>query len=386
MNLTEKAKKYMIDTYAKYPVELVKGKGSTVWDSNGKEYLDFYGGHAVCLVGHCPPTGGEGITKQANTLIFSSNVFSTEPAIHLAEKLVHTLAPHEYQVFFANSGSEANETALKIARRHTGKNHMISFKNSFHGRGVGPLAVTGIDHYHQFNPNLDAYTTFVEFGDLEAVKNAWTPDTAGVICEAIQSIGGIVMAAPEFYKGLEALCHEKGGVLIMDEVQTGLGRTGSYWFSQAMGIKPGIITTAKGIAAGLPLSAVLVEKKLSASIKVGDHATTFGGGPVPCAAGCAVLDLISQPGFLKEVQEKEKKIRARLEGFPAIHAIRGKGLLLGIEMNKAFPKLVVRCLEAGIIISTSDNPHVFRIMPPLTTTMIEIDQFADIFLNVLSSY
>lgn len=376
----------MIDTYAKYPVELVKGKGSKVWDSKGKEYLDFYGGHAVCLVGHCPPTVVEAITKQANTLIFYSNVFSTEPAINLAEKLAHTLAPHEYQVFFANSGSEANETALKIARRHTEKNHIISFKGSFHGRGAGPLAVTGIDHYHQFEPNLDKYTTFVDYGDLDAVRKAWTPDTAGVICEAIQSIGGIVMAAPEFYKGLETLCNEKSGMLIMDEVQTGLGRTGSYWFSRTMDITPGIITTAKGIAAGLPLSAVLVKKEISAAIKVGDHATTFGGGPVPCAAGCAVLDLVSQHGFLKEVQEKERHIRARLEGFPSIRAIRGKGLLLGIEMNTPFPKLVARCLEAGIIISTSDNPNVFRIMPPLTTSMAEIDKFADILLKVLSSY
>ena len=194
------------------------------------------------------------------------------------------------------------------------------------------------------------------------------------------------MADPEFYRGLAALCAENKGVLMVDEVQTGLGRTGTFWFSQGVGIEPDIITTAKGIAAGLPLSAVLVKKKISETIKVGDHATTFGGGPVPCAAGCAVVDVILQPGFLAEVQEKEKRIRARLEGFPAIKAIRGKGLLLGIEVASPRPKLVERCLDAGIIISTSSAPGVYRIMPPLTTTFQEIDTFADIFLNVLSAY
>lgn len=385
MKLLEKANHYLINTYVKFPIQLIKGKGSFVWDSAGKKYLDFYGGHAVCLFGHSPKQIIEAMYKQAKHLIFYSNVFNTAPAIELAEQLALTLKPKPYQVYFANSGSEANETALKIARKHTGKKHIISFKNSFHGRGISSLGVTGIDSYHQYSPNIDTYTSFADLGDISSVKAAWKPDTAAIICEPIQSIGGINMAKPEFYKTLAQFCTEKNMLLIFDEVQTGLGRTGTFWFAQNVGVFPHIITTAKGIAGGLPLAAVLVKKRISLKIKVGDHATTFGGGPVVCSAGLATLKTILKRGFLLSVKDKEDYIRKKLT-HPLIASIKGKGLLLGIEFIEPMPDLVKKCLEEGLIIATSYDNKVFRIMPPLTVTKSEINLFTKLFFKVLTHF
>jgi predicted acetylornithine/succinylornithine family transaminase len=384
MNNFEKEAKYLIQTYAKYPIELVKGEGSYVWDSTGKKYLDFYGGHAVCILGHCHTKIVKAINDQSKNLIFYSNVFSTAPAILLAEHLAKTLEPKEYQVYLTNSGSEANETALKIARKHTGKDRVISFKNAFHGRGIPPLAVTGIDSYHKYKPNLDNYTSFAELGDMESVYAAYNDNTAAVICEPIQSIGGLNMAEPSFYKELEEFCKEKNMLLIFDEIQTGLGRTGTFWFSEYLKVSPDIITTAKGIAGGLPLSAVIVKKEFSSEIKVGDHATTFGGGPVPCAAAVATLEIILKKGFLAEVSGKEQAIREKLKDNPRIIKIRGKGLLLGIELDNHYPNIVKECNAEGLIISTSSDKKVLRIMPPLIITQSQIDQFAEIFIRVLN--
>lgn len=376
---------YLINTYAKYPIEIVKGAGSFVWDSKGKKYLDFYGGHAVCLLGHCHPQVVRAIMRQSSRLLFYSNIVVTAPAVKLAEKLAKTLLPHKYQVYFTNSGSEANETALKIARKHTGKRHIISFKNSFHGRGIAALGVTGIASYHQYEPNLDSYTSFAELGNMKSVRAAYKADTAAVICEPIQSIGGMHMANAKFYKELAGFCHQKKIMLIFDEVQTGLGRTGTFWFAQSVGIAPDIITTAKGIAGGLPLAAVLVKKQISAHIKIGDHATTFGGGPVPCAAGLATLEVLLQKGFLEKVKEKTAVLRRRLEKHFAPAAIRGKGALLGIKLDKPAAEIVKRCLDAGLIIATSAEKDVVRLMPPLTFSKSEIALFEKIFLNALCS-
>lgn len=385
MKILEKSKRYLINTYAQYPIEIVKGRGSFVWDSNGKKYLDFYGGHAVCLLGHCFPPVVKAIAQQSQKLIFYSNIFTTAPAVLLAEKLTETLKPKSYQVYFTNSGSEANEAALKIARKHTGKKRIISFNNSFHGRGTTSLGVTGIESYHQYSPNLDAYTSFATLGDMQSVRAAWKPGTAAVICEPIQSIGGIIMATSAFYRALTKFCAQKNMLLIFDEVQTGLGRTGSFWFGESVRVFPDIITTAKGIAGGLPLAAVLVKKNISKTIKVGDHATTFGGGPVVCSAALATVESILQKGFLKSVASKDRTIRSKLSRHRLIARIRGKGLLLGIELRAPAPDLVKHCLKAGLIIATSMNKMVFRIMPPLTVTKSEIELFAKIFLQALSS-
>lgn len=386
MTTQEKAQKYCIQTYAKYSLELVRGEGRYVWDSAGKKYLDFYGGHAVCLMGHCVPEVIAAVEKQSRELMFYSNIFDTAPAADLAEKLAKTLLPASYRVYFANSGSEANETALKIARKHTGRTKVVSFNHSFHGRSMTATAVTGLASYHQFHPDFDEYTTFVEFGDIEAAKAAVSEETAAVIVETIQSIGGVNMADSSFYQSLASACREKGALLIFDEVQTGLGRTGTMWFAQYVGLTPDIITTAKGIAGGLPLSVVLVTEDVAMNIKVGDHATTFGGGPVVCAAGNAVMDMLLKSGFLDSVAQKERAIRDGLAKIPEVVHVRGKGLLLGIEFVQPMEKLVEKCMANGLILGSSYEKNVYRLFPPLTVTLSEIAEFLKIFEEVLSSY
>ncbi len=376
MNLKSSKLSALIQTYAQYPIEIVKGDGSSVWDSKSKKYLDFYGGHAVCLLGHCPPQVVKAIKEQSEKLIFYSNIFKTNPAIQLADKLAGTLK-EPYQVYFANSGSEANETALKIARKKTGKKHIIAFKNSFHGRSISALGVTGLSSYHQFEPNLDEYTCFADLGDMESIKKVYNKDVAAVICEPIQSIGGIKMAETKFYKKLAEFCEEKNILLIFDEVQTGLGRTGTFWFCQSVGVIPDVITTAKGIASGLPLSAVLVKEDIAKTIGVGEHATTFGGGLVVCAAGLATIKMLLENDF--EVEKKGEYLKKRLKSHPQINQIHGKGLLIGIEFKKPAQDLPKLCLKNGLIIGSSSIKNIIRIMPPLNVSWEELNQFLEIF-------
>ncbi len=380
-SLSEKSKKYLLQTYSKYPIQLVQGKGSFVWDEKGRKYLDFYGGHAVCLLGHSPEPVIEAVKEQMEKLIFYSNIFDLEPAVTLAEKLAVTLEPEKYKVYFTNSGSEANETALKIARKAIGKNHIISFNKSFHGRGMYPLAATGIDSYRKYSPNFDNYTSFARLGDIESVKRAYLErETAAVICESIQSIGGVNLASKEFYQELSRFCREKGLILILDEIQTGLGRTGTFWFSEQLGIYPDIITSAKGIASGLPLAAVLLKESLAETIQLGDHATTFGGAPAVCAAGKATMEIILSRGFLETVRENSTYLRTILneKGFETL----GQGFLVGVKTRISGKDLVDMALEKGLIIGTSYNPEVVRLMPPLNTTKEEINMFVQIFTSL----
>jgi len=385
MNTFQKAKQYLIQTYFQYPIEIIKGKGSFVWDKNNKKYLDFYGGHAVALLGHCPNKIVSAMMKQAQTLIFYSNIFPTKPAADLAEKIAKTLLPQEYKVFFANSGSEANENAIKMARKFTGKKHVISFKDSFHGRSTVCTAVTGIPSYHQFFPDIDEYSSFAELGSIESVKVLHNDDTAAVICEPIQSIGGVNMAKKKFYKDLEQFCHDKGILLIFDEVQTGLGRTGTFWFSQKLSVKPDILTTAKGLASGLPISCVLVAKKIADTIKMNEYATTFGGGPLVCAAGLATLKVILNKGFLKNVEINSQFLQKELQKISAVKQVLGAGLLLGVEFKEEYPGLVEKCLKNGLIVGSSKNSKVFRILPPLNITKKESKLFLQLLKKSLIS-
>lgn len=383
MNILKQSKKYLLQTYEQFPIEITKAKGTNIWDSSGKKYLDFYGGHAVCITGHCNSAIVKAIKKQSDQLIFYSNIFVNKPAVKLAKKLAETLLPEKYQVFFANSGSEANETAIKMARKFTNKNHVISFHKSFHGRSITSLAVTGIDSYHQFNPNLDQYTSFADFGDLEAVKKLCNENTAAIICEAIQSIGGINEVVFSFYRDLRKFCDEKNIVLIFDEVQTGLGRTGTFWYCEQIGIYPDIISSAKGIAGGLPISAVLIKEKISKTIKVGEHATTFGGGPLVCSAGLANIKFILKKNFLKKVNEKSIYLMKKIKEINQIQEVLGKGFLLGIKFKAVPLDFVKVCLGKGIILGTSYKKNVFRLMPPLTVSLSEIDKFIKILKSVL---
>ena len=385
MNWITDDNKFTAPVYKKYPITLVKGEGNHVWDDRGKRYLDLYGGHAVCVLGHGFPSVTEAITQQANTLMFYSNIVHTTPAIELAKALVDTLAPEPYQVYFSNSGSEANEAALKTARKLTGKKKIISFKNSFHGRAISTISVTGIDSYHCYEPNLDKYTRFATLGDMNSVRAEYDDDTAAVICESIQSIGGVHFAEPEFYQELERFCAEKGMLLIFDEVQTGIGRTGYFWAAQGFGVSPDIITSAKGIANGLPLSAVIFKQSVAAQLTLSDHATTFGGGPVPCAAGLAVVQTVHDESFLKDVREKSELLQSKLRALPHVTSVRGQGFLLAFELEEAIPDLVTHLLENGLIIGGSAQKNTYRLTPPLTLSREEIDQAITILSTVLKS-
>ncbi|MDA1061018.1 MAG: aminotransferase class III-fold pyridoxal phosphate-dependent enzyme [bacterium] len=359
----------LIQTYNKYPIEIVKGFGSYVWDKNGKKYLDFYGGHAVCILGHCHPKIVKAINDQSKKLVFYSNIVTTQPQEKLAKLLSHTFKPEMVKVFFSNSGSEANETALKIARKYTGKKQIISFKGAFHGRSISNLSITGFKKYQQFAPDLQEFTTFAEFGNMQSVKQAYTKDTAAIICEPIQSIGGIKMVSKKFYQDLAKFCKNKNILLIFDEIQTGLGRTGTFWFAEYLEISPDITTSAKGLASGLPIGATIVKEKIATTINPGEHGSTFGGGPIPCATAIATLKSIPN------INNKSKYLIKKLQKHPIIKTIHGKGLLLGLELHKENSQFITQCLKNGLIIGASNNPKIYRIMPPLTITKEEIDNF-----------
>lgn len=379
MNTVEKDNAFSLNVYKRYPITLVRGKGAHLWDDAGKEYVDFYAGHAVCSMGQCHPAVTEAIIKQANEMTFYSNIFYSSPAANLAEKIASTLLPDDYKIYLTNSGSEANEAAVKIARKLTGKKKIISFTNAFHGRSIANIAITGVASYHKFEPNLDSHTAFATLGDMESVKNLFDDDTAGIICEPIQSIGGMHMSGLSFYRELEAFTREKGILLIIDEVQTGVGRCGEIWFSKMCGIHPDIITTAKGIAAGLPLSAVIIAANVAAKVEVFDHATTFGGGPIPCSASLAVFDTITSEGFMDEVRRKSQRVVEGVKKISGVKAVLGMGFLLGVEFDDDVTWLVKSCLDKGLLIGSSSRKNVVRITPPLVITDENIDFFLKVF-------
>ena len=376
----------LLQTYAKYPLEITKGEGSFVFDEKGNKYLDFYGGHAVTILGHCPPIVQEAIERQVKEFIFYSNIVYSRPQVRLADLLVQD-APGDYQVFFMNSGAEANETALKISRKFTQKGHIISFRNSFHGRSAFASAVTGIDSYRNFQPNFDELTSFAEFGNMTSVQDCFRPgETAAVILEPIQSIGGARKSSRDFYEELGDFCKEKGILLITDEVQTGLGRTGGeFYFSKKVKLEPDMITLAKGIASGLPISAVLISEKIARTIKTGEYATTFGGGALVCAAGVATVSAILSKNFLDEVQNNADYLRGKLKQIKAVKSLHGEGFLVGLELVKEDPDLIKNCLQEGLIIGSSYQKNIFRLLPPINISRSEIDQGVDFLSKVINS-
>lgn len=385
MNLIEKDEKYLLGVYKKFSVIFEKGDGAWLFDIDGKKYLDFYAGHAVCSMGQCHPQITKAICDAVNNMTFYSNVFYLKPQIDFAENIASTLLPESYKVYFANSGSEANETAVKIARKHTGKDKIISFKNAFHGRSIANISITGIEGYHKFTPNLDEFTVYADLGDVNSVKALIDNDIAAVICEPIQSVGGMNMAELGFYKELWELCKANNILLIFDEVQTGCGRCGEVWFSQICDVFPDIITTAKGVAGGMALSAVIIKDNVANNVAVGDHATTFGGGNIPCAVGIAVFETLLSDGFLDDVKRKSKKIIAGLKEIDGVVGVAGIGLLLGIEFEDDVSMLVEECLKQGLIIGSCSRKNIVRLTPPLVITDEDIDEFFKIFKSVLAN-
>jgi len=364
-----------IPTYNKMPMALVRGSGRHVWDAGGNAYLDFYGGHCVCILGHCPPRVVEAVQAQAAELLFYSNV-AHSPIRAAAAKAITDLAPESLgRVFFANSGSEANETALKLARTYTGRSEVAALTGAFHGRTLGALATTHKEAYRA--PYLDVLpdTHFAPHGDLDALETLLAESNiAAVMLEPIQSIAGMRMADVEYVQAVRDLCTEHGTLLVFDEVQTGVGRTGTFSISEHYGVTPDLITMAKSLGAGVPVSAVLVHDAVAATVEPGDQGSTFGGGMLAMAAVKATLDTIVDDGLMPRALEIQKTLTEAVTPLGA--EVRGKGCLLGLKLDVPAAPVLDALRAEGVLAGGSADPHVMRIMPPLTTTDAEIADFA----------
>jgi len=377
----ERGEQVLIHTYRRFPAAMVRGEGCRLWDENGREYLDFLSGIAVCVLGHCQPEVTRAIRNQAGELVHVSNLFYTRPQIELAELLVRNSFAD--RVFFANSGAEANEAAIKLARIYSapGKYEIISLLGSFHGRTLAAVAATGQPHFHRgFEPMPEGFIN-AEFGDLQALEALISPQTCAILCEPIQGESGVRPLSQEYLQGIRALCDRHGLLLIFDEVQTGLGRTGTLFAHEQLGVTPDIMTLAKALGSGLPLSAMLTTEKIAAAFTPGTHAATFGGNPVSCAAGVVVLRQLLAPGFLEAVRDTGAYFMAELQGlagkFPQFASgARGRGLLLGLTLTEKGiahgAEIVNRMFERGLIINFTGN-QVLRFVPPLIVTRNDID-------------
>lgn len=379
MNFTEiehQEDRFQVATYAKMGVALERGSGSWVWTSEGEKYLDLYGGHAVCATGHSHPHVVKAIGNQAEKILFYSNLVYSEIRARAAERLV-SIAPNTLtKAFFCNSGTEANENAMRMARMATGRESIVTFSGGFHGRTADSISATFLGKYREIGrPNVPGHVA-AEFGDLDSLRAVVDKDTAAIMLEPIQSMAGVREAEPEFFVGLRKLCDEQGIVLIFDEVQTGVGRTGSWFFAgseAAGGTVPDIVTLAKSLGSGVPVGACLVNDQVSGQIKINDLGTTFGGGMLAMAAVIATLEAIEQDGMLSSALSAEQKVRISLADFPGISAIRGKGCLLGIEFDDNCSAVHKKLLDNKIITGTSSDARVLRLLPPLCVTPDEID-------------
>jgi len=376
-------KKYVMNTYGRLNLALSRGQGARVWDLEGREYLDFLAGIAVNALGHSHPAVVAAIQYQAESLIHCSNLYWIEPQVQLARMLVEASCGDK--VFFCNSGAEANEGAIKLARKyaklHYGpeKYEIITAINSFHGRTLAAITATGQPKYQQgFEPLVPGFK-YVPYNDLEALAAAIGPGTCAIMLEPIQGEGGVVTPDPGYLAGVKELCREHGLLLILDEVQTGIGRTGKMFGYQHFGIEPDIFTLAKGLGGGVPIGAIVAREEVAAAFQPGYHASTFGGNPLVCAAALATLQVITAPGFLEQVQARGEYFRSLLA---ELGPVRGKGLMLGLELPGPGAEIVARCQERGLLINCTAG-NVLRFVPPLIVTEAEIQQAVGILKECL---
>lgn len=380
--------KFQVATYAKMDIAVERGKGSRVWTSEGVEYLDLYGGHAVCATGHSHQHVVRAIQEQAEKVLFYSNLVYSGIRGRAAEKLV-SVAPYELtQAFFCNSGTEANENAMRMARMATGRQTIVSFSGGFHGRTADSISATFLGKYRKIGePNVPFHVE-AEFGDIESLNSIIDRNTAGVILEPIQSMAGVTEASPEFFVELRKMCDEVGAVLIFDEVQTGIGRTGNWFFAgseNAGSVVPDIVTLAKSLGSGVPVGACLVNETVSKSIRLNDLGTTFGGGMLAMAAVMATLEAIELDGMLENASKREGQIRDGLSGVKGVKAIHGKGCLLGIEFDGPAKLVHEKLLEARIITGTSSAANILRLLPPINLSETDIEIFLTALKGILMS-
>jgi acetylornithine aminotransferase/acetylornithine/N-succinyldiaminopimelate aminotransferase len=377
----ERADALELPVYSRMPLVPVRGEGCWLIDENGDRWLDMYGGHAVALTGHSHPHVAEAIARQASELLFYSNGVHLQVRVEASELLLKHAPTAGSRVFYISTGCEANEVAMKLARKVTGRRKVIAFAGAFHGRTLGALSACGLEKYRRTAGPLlvgEPDYVFVPFADDCAVMEAVDGDTAAVICETIQSLGGLNMAPPSFYRGLRKVCDDAGAALILDEVQTGLGRTGTYFFADGVGVKPDMITLAKGIASGIPCGAVVIAPRWAEQVKPNDQGTTFGGGPVAMAAMKATLEVIEDEGLVENARRMGERLTRDLTamvGMKGLKGVKGKGLLLGLEFDGPAKGVQAALLERRVICGGSDDPSVLRLLPPLTLGAREIESF-----------
>jgi acetylornithine/N-succinyldiaminopimelate aminotransferase len=351
---------------------IVKGEGSTVWDAEGKQYLDCVAGIAVCSTGHCHPSVVKAICDQAHQLIHCSNLYYVPHQGDLAKKLVEITGMHK--AFFSNSGAEATDGALKLARVRTGKKKFVAFTHGFHGRTVGSLAVTHKPAIREPFEPLGMVKTFVEYGDLEALMKVVDEDTAGVIFEPIQGEAGVIIPPDSFIEGVREVCDDAGALMIADEVQTGMGRTGKWLALQHTKVKPDIVTLAKGIASGFPMGALVAREDLE--FKKSEHGSTFAGGPLACAAALATIDVIEK--ILPDVTRKGERFRKGL----ARHNPRVRGLMIGMTIGDICPDVQKKCADQGVLVNCAADGNL-RLVPPLVISDAEIDRVVGVINGAL---
>jgi len=376
----------VIANYPRYEIVIVRAEGSQMWDAEGKRYLDLFPGWGCSLLGHCHPRVVEAIRQQAGRLIHIDNMFYTEQGGRLAE----LLSRHGFggQSFFCNSGAEANEAAIKLARRHTPANRyqIITMERGFHGRTYGAMSATAQSKVHQGHDPLLPGFVYVPYNDLDAAARAVTEETAAILVEPIQGEGGVRIPDEAYLPGLRDLCDEHGILLIVDEVQTGCGRTGTWFGYQASGIEPDIMTLAKALGSGAPIGAMVARPDVAASLTPGSHATTYGGNPLVVAAAIATLEAIEADGLLEAAQRMGAYIleRARRLGeqFGFVEQVRGRGLMIAIELSVPAEPIVNRALEAGLRINATQQT-ILRLLPALTITQEEVDEAFDILTRTL---
>src|ERR1041384_2767582 len=368
---------FQLATYKKMAVAAERGDGAWIYTSDGEKYLDLYGGHAVAGTGHCHPHVVNAISKQAGELLFYSNLVYSSARARAAEKLVSIAPAPLSKTFFCNSGTEANENAMRMARMATGREQIITFSGGFHGRTADAISATFLGKYRELGkPNVPGHLE-AEFGNAEAVRALADETVAAIMLEPIQSMAGVRMAQPEFYRALRTLCDERGIVLIYDEVQTGVGRTGEWFFAGRDGVVPDIVTLAKALGSGVPVAACLVTDAISSHIKENDLGTTFGGGMLAMVAVTATLEAIENDRMLENVNTVEAHLRQRIREVEQVVAVNGRGLLLGIEFNDKAQPVHQALLDQKIITGTSSNAKVLRLLPPLCLEKEHVDLFVD---------
>jgi predicted acetylornithine/succinylornithine family transaminase len=384
------SEKYIMSTYKRFPIVLVRGSGAKVWDSNGKEYLDFVAGIAVCSLGHSHPKVVEAIKKQVEILTHVSNLYHIEPQILYAKKLMeHSFAD---KAFFCNSGAEANEAAIKLARKYAyenmgkGKYELITMKDSFHGRTMATVTATGQTKFHVgFEPLLDGFN-YVPFDNISALRDAITDKTCGVLLEPIQGEGGVRIPDDKYLSEVRKICDDKGILMILDEVQVGMGRTGTLFAYEHYNVEPDIVTLAKAVGNGFPIGVMMAIDRVASAFQPGNHASTFGGNPLAMAAALATLETIVNDGILENVRKVGtyfiKKLHELKKGSSIIKEIRGRGLIIGIEISIDGSQIVNACMDRGLLINCTGG-SVLRFVPPLTITEKDVDAAVTILDEVL---